>query len=112
VKPGGAYLNLCWTWRKKANITPQDTLEGVKTKLNLLDRTGDLMMKWADLADDYKAEHGASIPVSISSCARLSRGPAARAVAKEGSPPASSEAKRPAYQSAPPPGSVPVPTRP
>jgi len=43
---------------EKANITPEDSLAGIKAKLNLLDKTGDLMMKWADKADDYKIKHG------------------------------------------------------
>jgi hypothetical protein len=43
---------------EKANITPEDSLEGVKAKLNLMDKAGDLMMKWADKADDYKLKHG------------------------------------------------------
>jgi hypothetical protein len=43
---------------EKANITPGDTIEGIKAKLNLLDKTGDLMMKWADKADEYKLKHG------------------------------------------------------
>lgn len=55
---GGRIFKSMLDVEEKANITPSDTLEGVKAKLNLLDKTGDLMMKWADLADDYKAKHG------------------------------------------------------
>ncbi len=43
---------------EKANITAADSLEGIKAKLDIIDRTGDLMMKWADRADDYKIKHG------------------------------------------------------
>jgi hypothetical protein len=47
---------------EKANITSSDSLEGIKSKLNLLDKAGDLMMKWGDMADDYKVQHGALDP--------------------------------------------------
>ena len=43
---------------EKANITPEDSLEGIKAKLNILDRTGDLFIKWANRADQYKLDHG------------------------------------------------------
>jgi hypothetical protein len=43
---------------EKANITPEDSLEGIKSKLDLIDKTGDLMMRWANKADDYKQAHG------------------------------------------------------
>jgi hypothetical protein len=43
---------------EKANVTPEDSLEGIKAKLDLVDKTGDLMMKWADKADSYKLKHG------------------------------------------------------
>jgi hypothetical protein len=43
---------------EKANITKEDTLEGVKAKLEVAKRMGELSMKWGDLADDYKLKHG------------------------------------------------------
>lgn len=43
---------------EKANLTHEDTLAGIKAKLDLLDRSGDLMMKWGDKADDYLKTHG------------------------------------------------------
>jgi hypothetical protein len=43
---------------EKANLTHEDTLAGIKAKLDLLDRSGDLMMKWGDKADDYMKTHG------------------------------------------------------
>jgi hypothetical protein len=43
---------------EKANITPEDSLAGIKAKIDLLDKTGDMMIKWANKADDYKLRHG------------------------------------------------------
>jgi hypothetical protein len=43
---------------EKANITHEDSLAGIRAKLDLIDRTGDLMLRWADKADDYKLRHG------------------------------------------------------
>lgn len=43
---------------EKANITPVDSIEGIKAKLDLIDKMGDIMKKSADMADDYKIKHG------------------------------------------------------
>lgn len=43
---------------EKANITAEDSPEGIKRKVDLLDRAGNMMMKYGDLADDYVKEHG------------------------------------------------------
>ncbi len=43
---------------EKANITHEDSLAGIKAKLDLIDRSGDLMMRWGDKADDYLKTHG------------------------------------------------------
>jgi hypothetical protein len=43
---------------EKANITPEDSAEGINAKLNLLDNAGNLMMKYGDMADDYVAKNG------------------------------------------------------
>ena len=43
---------------EKANITPSDSLAGVKAKIDLLDKAGDHMMRWGDMADDYQQKHG------------------------------------------------------
>ena len=42
---------------EKANITANDSLAGIKAKLGLPERPGKLMMKWADMADEYKLKH-------------------------------------------------------
>jgi hypothetical protein len=55
---GGRIFKPMLDLEEKANITPQDTAAGIKAKLNLLDKAGDLMMKWGDKADDYIKEHG------------------------------------------------------
>lgn len=43
---------------EKANITETDSLEGVQAKLNMLEQAGKRAMHWADMADDYKEQHG------------------------------------------------------
>lgn len=43
---------------EKANITHENSLEGIKSQLDIIDRVGDLMLKWANKADDYKLRHG------------------------------------------------------
>jgi hypothetical protein len=43
---------------EKAIPSADDSLEGIKSKLNFLDKTGDLFKKWADRADEYKLLHG------------------------------------------------------
>jgi hypothetical protein len=43
---------------EKANIVPQDSLPGIKAKINILDKAGDYAMKWGNMADDYKARNG------------------------------------------------------
>jgi hypothetical protein len=55
---GGRIFKPMLDLEEKANITPEDSLEGIKAKLNLLDHAGDLMMKWGDKADDYIKDHG------------------------------------------------------
>lgn len=55
---GGRIFKPMLDLEEKANITPEDTLEGIKAKLNLLDHAGDLMMKWGDMADDYMKANG------------------------------------------------------
>lgn len=47
---------------KKATITNEDTLDGVMAKLNLFEQSGKQMMRWADMADDHVAKHGALDP--------------------------------------------------
>src|SRR5258708_6036735 len=54
---GGRLFKSMLDIEEKANITPQDTLEGVKAKLDIIQPTGDPMMRWADKADDYKNKH-------------------------------------------------------
>jgi hypothetical protein len=55
---GGRLFKSMLDIEEKANITSADSLDGVKAKLDIIDKTGDLMMGWADLADDYKIKHG------------------------------------------------------
>jgi len=55
---GGRIFKSMLDLEEKANITPQDTMAGIKAKLDLIDNAGNLMMKWGDLADDYVKEHG------------------------------------------------------
>lgn len=55
---GGRIFKPMLDLEEKANITPEDSLEGIKAKINLLDHAGDLMMKWGDKADDYIKTHG------------------------------------------------------
>lgn len=55
---GGRIFKPMLDLEEKANITPEDTAAGIKAKLDLLDRSGDLMMKWGDMADDYMKGHG------------------------------------------------------
>lgn len=55
---GGRIFKPMLDLEEKANITPEDSLAGIKAKLNLLDHAGSLMMKWGDLADDYMKTHG------------------------------------------------------
>ncbi len=55
---GGRVFKSMLDLEEKANITSKDTIEGIKAKLNLIDNAGNLMMKWADIADDYVAKHG------------------------------------------------------
>lgn len=42
---------------EKANITHEDSLAGIKAKLDLMDKAGDLMMKWGNMSDDYLKTH-------------------------------------------------------
>lgn len=44
---------------EKANITPEDSLAGVRAKLNMLDNAGDAMMRYGQAANAYKTKHGA-----------------------------------------------------
>ena len=46
------------TIEEKANITPDDSQSGTLAKLNLLDNAGNLMLRYADIADDYIKDHG------------------------------------------------------
>jgi hypothetical protein len=55
---GGRIFKPMLDLEEKANITPEDSLAGIKAKIDLLDRAGNLMMKWGDKADDYIKEHG------------------------------------------------------
>jgi hypothetical protein len=55
---GGRIFKPMLDLEEKANITPNDSLAGIKAKLDLLDKSGDLMMKWGNMADDYKLAHG------------------------------------------------------
>lgn len=55
---GGRIFKSMLDLEEKANITHADTAEGIKAKLDLIDRAGSLMMKWGDLADDYVSKHG------------------------------------------------------
>lgn len=55
---GGRIFKSMLDLEEKANITPQDTMAGIKSKLDLIDNAGNLMMKWGNLADDYVAKHG------------------------------------------------------
>ncbi len=43
---------------EKANITHEDSLEGVQAKLNMLEQAGKQAIGWADKADDYVNAHG------------------------------------------------------
>lgn len=55
---GGRIFKPMLDLEEKANITPGDTLAGIKAKLAILDKSGDMMMKWGDMADDYAKQHG------------------------------------------------------
>jgi hypothetical protein len=55
---GGRIFKPMLDIEEKANVTPNDSLAGVNAKLNMLDKAGDLMMKWGDMADDYHLAHG------------------------------------------------------
>lgn len=55
---GGRIFKPMLDLEEKANITSKDSLAGINAKLNLLDKSGDLMMKWGNMADDYKLAHG------------------------------------------------------
>ena len=54
---GGRIFKPMLDLEEKANITHEDTLAGIKSKLDLLDKSGDLMMKWGAKADDYLKTH-------------------------------------------------------
>lgn len=55
---GGRIFKPMLDLEEKANITPNDSAAGVMAKINLLDHAGNLMMKWADRADDYLKQNG------------------------------------------------------
>jgi hypothetical protein len=55
---GGRIFKPMLDLEEKANITAEDSTDGIKAKLNLLDHAGDLMMRWGDMADDYVKDHG------------------------------------------------------
>ncbi len=55
---GGRIFKPMLDLEEKANITPEDSAAGIKAKLDLLDRSGNLMMQWGDRADDYMKAHG------------------------------------------------------
>lgn len=55
---GGRIFKSMIEMEEKANITPEDSAAGINAKLNLIDTAGNLMMKWADMADDYASKHG------------------------------------------------------
>jgi hypothetical protein len=55
---GGRVFKPMLDIEEKANITADDTPAGIGAKLNLLDNAGNLMMKYADMADDYIKDHG------------------------------------------------------
>ena len=55
---GGRIFKPMLDLEEKANITPDDTLAGINSKLNLLDNAGNLMMRWGDKADDYIKTNG------------------------------------------------------
>jgi hypothetical protein len=55
---GGRIFKPMLDLEEKANITSKDSLAGIQAKLNVIDKAGDLMMKWANMADDYKFAHG------------------------------------------------------
>jgi hypothetical protein len=55
---GGRVFKPMLDIEEKANITPEDSAEGINAKLNLLDNAGNLMMKYGDMADDYVAKNG------------------------------------------------------
>jgi hypothetical protein len=43
---------------EKSNITPDDSIEGIKAKLNLFNKMGDLAIHYGNMADDYIQKHG------------------------------------------------------
>jgi hypothetical protein len=55
---GGRIFKSMLDLEEKANITPEDTAAGINSKLDLIDKAGDLMMKWGDMANDYEVQHG------------------------------------------------------
>ena len=55
---GGRIFKTMLDLEEKANITPNDTAAGINAKLNLIDKAGNLMMKWGDMADDYVKNNG------------------------------------------------------
>lgn len=55
---GGRIFKPMLDIEEKANITPEDSLEGVKAKLKIFDEMGNLMIRWGNKADQYKIDHG------------------------------------------------------
>ena len=56
--PGGRVFKSMLDVEEKANITPEDTLEGTLAKLNYFKAMGQKVNDWADKADAYEQQHG------------------------------------------------------
>jgi len=55
---GGRIFKPMLDIEEKSNITPEDSIEGVKAKLNLFNKMGDLAIHYGQMADDYILKHG------------------------------------------------------
>ena len=59
--PGGKVFKSMLELEEKANITPEDSLPGVQAKLAFMQKAGQMLQKWGDMADDYAAAHNGNI---------------------------------------------------